>query len=54
MTEKQIKAGFTGFKSPNLTECMRHYFQEDLPGAHDALVDARASGRIYWHLKGLT
>ena len=50
MTEKQIAAGFTGFKSPNLAECIRHFFSEDLPGAHDALVDARASGRIYFHM----
>ena len=53
LTAKQIAAGFSGYKSPNLAETVRHFFDEEIEGAHDALVDARASGRIYWHLKGL-
>ena len=52
-TEKMRAVGFTGFKSPSLQECMSHFFQEEIDGAHDALVDARCSGRIYWHLKSL-
>lgn len=52
-TERMIAAGFTGFKSPNLQECMTHYFAEKIVGGHDALVDARCSGRIYFHLQTL-
>lgn len=52
-TEKMLAKGMTGPKSPNLAECMQHFFQEAIPGAHDALVDARAAGRVYWHLKSL-
>ena len=50
-TDRQIAAGFTGYKSPNLGECIRHFFDEDLPGAHDALVDARACARIYFKIR---
>lgn len=49
-TEKMIAAGFNGPKPPKLEECIRHFFDEDLPGAHDALVDARACARIYRRL----
>lgn len=52
-TPKMLAAGFTGYKSPNLSECMLHFFGSALEGGHDALVDARASGRIYWHLRNL-
>jgi DNA polymerase-3 subunit epsilon len=52
-TERMIAAGFTGFKSPNLQECMTHYFAEKIVGGHDALVDARCAGRIYFHLQTL-
>jgi DNA polymerase-3 subunit epsilon len=50
-TDKQLAAGFSGFKSPKLEECMRHFFGEDLPGAHDGLVDARACARVYFALQ---
>ena len=40
------------YKWPRLEECMRHFFKEDLEGAHDALVDVRACKRIYFELKG--
>lgn len=52
-TEKMRAAGFTGPKSPNLTECIKHFFSEDLGGAHDAMVDARACARIFWRLQHL-
>jgi hypothetical protein len=29
---------------------MSHFFQEEIDGAHNALVDARCSGRIYFHI----
>lgn len=52
-TEKMVAAGITRPKSASLLECMAHFFGETLPGAHDALVDARACGRLYVHLQGL-
>lgn len=52
-TEKMVARGMNGPKSPSLAETMRYFFNEEIDGAHDALVDARCSGRIYWHLKGL-
>ena len=52
-TQKMINAGFNKPKPPSLTECYRHFFGEDLVGAHDALVDARACARVYQHLKSL-
>jgi DNA polymerase-3 subunit epsilon len=49
-TEKMVKAGFNKPKAPKLSECIRFFFDEDLIGAHDALVDVRACLRIYQHL----
>lgn len=50
-TEAMLAKGMSGPKPPKLTECIRHFFDEDLAGAHDALVDARACMRIYAHLQ---
>jgi DNA polymerase-3 subunit epsilon len=52
-TEKMVKAGFNRAKQANLTECAQHFFGEKLDGAHDAMIDARACARVYWHLQGL-
>lgn len=52
-TEKMIARGIMQPKPPKLAECIQHFFGEALPGAHDALVDARACGRIYFHLLSL-
>lgn len=52
-TEKMVAAGFMWPKSPSLAECVRHFFAEDLVGAHDALVDVRACARVYRHLVGM-
>lgn len=52
-TDKMLAKGMTGPKSPNLTETIRHFFGEEIVGAHGALVDARCAGRIYHHLKSL-
>jgi DNA polymerase-3 subunit epsilon len=49
-TPKMIAAGVPGPKSPNLGECIQHFFNEPLVGAHDALVDVEASLRVFWHL----
>lgn len=50
-TEKMIAAGFgSKSKPPKLIECVKHFFGEDMVGAHDALADARACFRVYQHL----
>jgi DNA polymerase-3 subunit epsilon len=52
-TERMLAAGFTKPKPPKLEECMRHFFNEDLDGAHDAMIDVTACRRVYLHLKSL-
>jgi len=52
-TPRMLAAGFTGYKTPNLSETYLHFFREEIAGAHDALVDARAAGRVYFHLRSL-
>lgn len=49
-TERMMAAGVPGPKSPNLGECIRHFFGETLEGAHDAMVDISATMRVFWHL----
>lgn len=50
-TAKMVAAGFTKPKPPRLSECIKFFFDEELTGAHDALVDVRACVRVYRHLK---
>lgn len=52
-TEKMLAYGFTKPKPPKLAECIKHFFTEELDGAHDAMVDVRACARIYFHLKSM-
>lgn len=53
-TEKMIAARRGGqFKQPKLSEAYEHFFGEPLTGAHSALVDARATMRIHFHLEDL-
>lgn len=52
-TERMLAAGFTKPKPPKLEECIRHFFDEDLDGAHDAMIDVAACRRVYFHLKSL-
>ncbi|HYD31057.1 MAG TPA: 3'-5' exonuclease [Azospirillaceae bacterium] len=52
-TERMKAAGRHHFKAPTLTECMAFFFGEELQGAHNALVDARACGRVYFELMRL-
>lgn len=40
-------------RSGKLVDVYRGYFGEDFEGAHDALADARATARVYFHLKSL-
>lgn len=41
------------WKWPKLEECIRHFFDEELTGAHDAMVDVRACARVYFALQAL-
>jgi DNA polymerase-3 subunit epsilon len=50
-TDKMKAAGFNKPKTPNLGECIKHFFGEDLEGAHDAMVDVRACLRLFRHLR---
>lgn len=50
-TPRMLRAGYDGPKKPKLSECIEHFFDEDLEGAHDGMVDTRACLRIYRHLK---
>lgn len=52
-TERMVAAGFNKPKPPKLEECVRHFFDEDLDGAHDAMVDVAACRRVYFHLQTL-
>lgn len=52
-TEKMLAAGFNKPKACQLGEAYKHFFNEELVGAHDALVDVRACKRIYFHLQQL-
>ncbi len=50
-TERMLAAGINKPKSPKLEECIRHFFGEELEGAHDAMVDVHACRRVYLKLK---
>lgn len=50
-TESMIKWGHGDkFKAPKLSEAYKFFFNEELSGAHDALIDTRACARVYYHL----
>lgn len=52
-TDRMREFGITKPKSPKLEECIRHFFNEDLEGAHDAMVDVIGCRRVYFHMKTL-
>lgn len=52
-TDRMLAAGITKPKPPKLEECVRHFFDEALDGAHDAMIDVAACRRVYFHLKSL-
>ncbi len=49
-TQKMLRAGRNHAKRPNLRETYQILFGEPLVNAHNALVDARACARVYFHL----
>lgn len=49
-TPKMVAAGFNKPKQPNLGECIEFFFGEKLEGAHDAMIDVRASLRVHRHI----
>ncbi len=50
-TARMLAAGYDKPKPPSLAECYRFLFNEELPGAHGALADARACARVYLELR---
>ncbi len=52
-TDRMIAAGINKPKAPKMEECIRHFFGENLDGAHDAMNDLNACKRVYFHLKWL-
>lgn len=52
-TERMRAAGFDKPKPPKLEECIKHFFNEELSDAHDAMADVVACRRVYLHLKSL-
>lgn len=52
-TERMIAAGFNKPKPPKLEECIKHFFAEELMGAHDAMADVIACRRVFFHLRSL-
>ncbi len=47
------KAGFHGKKPPKLTEAYEYFIGKPLEGAHDAMVDTRATLEVYWAIQDL-
>lgn len=50
-TEKMIRAGFTKFKNPNLSEAHKFFTGEELIGAHRARADAIGCARVYFAMQ---
>ncbi len=46
-TPRMIRSGRTGHKSPKLSEAFEHFTGDELVGAHDAMVDVRATVTVF-------
>ena len=49
-TARMLAAGRNHPKSPTLSECVSHFFGEELPDAHDAGADVEACLRVFHRL----
>lgn len=49
-TAKMMAVGRTSWKKPKLTEAYKHFSGKDLEGAHDAMVDVRATALVFENL----
>lgn len=49
-TARMIAVGRFRPKPPTLSECIEHFFGEELVGAHDAAADVQACIRVFQHL----
>lgn len=50
----KLPSGWGGnYKWPKLSEAYRHCFNEELLGAHNAMVDVRACARIFFFVQGM-
>ncbi len=49
-TERMVRAGRLGYKAPKLGDAYAYLFGEPLVDAHDALVDARATARVWFEI----
>jgi len=47
---KPGEGGKFGYKAPRLAELYRYLFCEDFEGAHNSLMDVRATARCYWRM----
>jgi DNA polymerase III epsilon subunit-like protein len=47
----RLPGRYGNFKWPKLTELYKFLFNEEMEGAHDAMVDVRATRRCYYRLK---
>ena len=51
-TPRMVAAGRANqFKKPNLKECYKFFFDEELAGAHNAIIDAGACAKVYFQMK---
>lgn len=49
-TDAMVRANMRGYKSPNLGECVQHFFGRKMVGAHDAMNDITETMNVFWHL----
>jgi DNA polymerase-3 subunit epsilon len=50
-TARMRATGRHHYKSPNLGECVRHFFDRDLDGAHNAMVDTLTCIDVYFAIQ---